>query len=530
MLDNFFLLKEVSKFLEKEISGYKITEIFTQEKDKLIISFLNQKSNLIKFIEFSCDDKIPYLILKNNFHKAKKNLLNLLTGLYEQSVSNVSIYNNDRIIKLDLSDGNTSAYFIFFKSKYNLFAVQGGKITDTFKNKKDYLERELSDIIEKKGTSAGNNIETVKDYYRSEYRHYGDSVFKEILFQHGLKAESKINNELIKLIDSEILYINEKFNEPEYLIYKCETGNYTSLISLKHKESCEKNEYKNINELAQDFIKLYYDKTVNRDVKKNVLKKKENDLKNSEKKYKSLLQQLEYAKDYAKLKTFGELILVNIHLINKGDEILILDKEYFPEKYEISLKKELNPSENANMYFEKYKKQKNSIDILKEKIKKQLSEIDIIRKEIEEIKENENLKSLKMIEKEFSKEDETSRFRKIKLDDKYEVWVGKDSASNDLLTMRYSSQNDLWFHVRGASGSHTVLKISDKKEPPEKRIIGKAASVAAYYSKARNASNVPVAYCERKYVKKKKGFKEGSVIMEREKVIFVKPGLPEDIG
>jgi predicted ribosome quality control (RQC) complex YloA/Tae2 family protein len=73
------------------------------------------------------------------------------------------------------------------------------------------------------------------------------------------------------------------------------------------------------------------------------------------------------------------------------------------------------------------------------------------------------------------------------------------------------------------------LKVSDKKNPPDKKNIETAASIAAYYSKARNASNVPVAYCERKYVKKKKGFKEGSVIMEREKVIFVKPGLPENL-
>jgi predicted ribosome quality control (RQC) complex YloA/Tae2 family protein len=95
-----------------------------------------------------------------------------------------------------------------------------------------------------------------------------------------------------------------------------------------------------------------------------------------------------------------------------------------------------------------------------------------------------------------------------------------------MLTTKYASPNDLWFHVRGASGSHTVLKVSNKKEVTGKEIINKAASIAAYYSKARNASSVPVAYCQKKYVKKKKGFKEGSVVMEREKVIFVKPGLP----
>jgi predicted ribosome quality control (RQC) complex YloA/Tae2 family protein len=126
------------------------------------------------------------------------------------------------------------------------------------------------------------------------------------------------------------------------------------------------------------------------------------------------------------------------------------------------------------------------------------------------------------------RQDETSRFRKFVLNEKFEVWVGKDSISNDLLTTKHTAQNDLWFHVRGASGSHTVLKVHNKKESIDKKIIETAASIAAYYSKARNASHVPVAYCEKKFVKKKKGMKAGSVIMEREKVIFVKPGLPED--
>jgi predicted ribosome quality control (RQC) complex YloA/Tae2 family protein len=105
--------------------------------------------------------------------------------------------------------------------------------------------------------------------------------------------------------------------------------------------------------------------------------------------------------------------------------------------------------------------------------------------------------------------------------------VGKSSANNDLLTMKYAKPNDLWFHARGSSGSHTVLRVRDTTHPPGKESIYQAASIAAYYSKMRNASNVPVAYCERKFVKKSKGLAEGAVILEREKVIFVTPRLPQ---
>jgi predicted ribosome quality control (RQC) complex YloA/Tae2 family protein len=528
LLDNFFLLKEVSIFLKKEITDYSIKEIYTQEKDKLVITLSDQHSRNFKFMEFSCSDKLPYLLLKNEYSKAKKNVLNLLPGLYDQEILDIDIFNNDRIIKIDLSN-ELSVYFVFFKSKYNLLVITNDKIIDSFKNKKDVIGLNINDYILRKEIKIKKHIGTIKDYFRSQYRHYGDLIYRELLFNCNISGDEKNNINLKEMVDSNIKKIDKDLENPVYIIYKNESGYKPAFLKLSHLEEKEKYEYENVNELINNYIKFHYGKTSDVDLKKNVLLQKETLLRNRKKKYISLLTQLEVAKDFLMFKKYGDFILSNIHLIKKGDEILEIKEEGFPETIRINLKKDLSPAENASIYYGKYKKQKNSIDLLNEKKLKQEDEIKAIEKEIEDIKNNKNLKSLKMIEKEFNKTDESNRFRKFKLDEKFEVWVGKDSASNDLLTTRYSAQNDLWFHVRGASGSHTVLKISDKKNPPDKKFIQCAASIAAYYSKARNASNVPVAYCERKYVKKKKGFKEGSVVMEREKVIFIKPGLPENL-
>ena len=75
----------------------------------------------------------------------------------------------------------------------------------------------------------------------------------------------------------------------------------------------------------------------------------------------------------------------------------------------------------------------------------------------------------------------------------------------------------------------SVLKKNSKTDDVPKEIIKIAASIAAYYSKARNAGNVPVAYTEKKFVKKMKGMNQGAVIMEREKVVNIKPGLPPEV-
>jgi len=106
------------------------------------------------------------------------------------------------------------------------------------------------------------------------------------------------------------------------------------------------------------------------------------------------------------------------------------------------------------------------------------------------------------------------------------VWAGKNSANNDLLTLRYAKPDDLWFHARGAGGSHVVLKVGTGKGEPGKKAREQAAGIAAYYSKMKNASMVPVAMTEKRYVRKPKGSQAGTVVIEREKVIFAAPALP----
>lgn len=525
MLDNFYLLKEVSSLLQKEISGYLVKDIFTQEKDKLVLHLSNTICD--KFLEFSCSDKLSFIILREDYKKARRNVLSLMPGLYEQTITGVNIFNNDRIIKFKLT-GGIDLYFVFFRQKNNLLVVTGGKIIDAFRNKKEFIGTMLNEFIERKKEHKSKNHGDIKYYFRSEFRTYGILPMNEFLFLNNLKGTEECSIEIKRSLEKFINEYEEKLLKPDYILYSDGKNQYPALARFEHLKDYESKVYGDINDMIQAYLKIFYSMHSGEELRKSVINSKENHLKTTEKKYKSLFQQLENAGNADLLKKYGDIILSNLHITKKGDDKIIIEGDADNE-ITVALKRELSPAENAALYYEKYKRQKNSVELLKEKIEVQKNNIELLKKEIEELKRSQDLKAYKMKEKEISKDDETSRFRKFRLNDKFEVWVGKDSASNDMLTVRYSAQNDLWFHVRGASGSHTVLKISDKKNPPEKKIIETAAAIAAYYSKVRNASSVPVAYCERKYVKKKKGFKEGSVVMEREKVIFVKPRLPENI-
>ena len=118
-------------------------------------------------------------------------------------------------------------------------------------------------------------------------------------------------------------------------------------------------------------------------------------------------------------------------------------------------------------------------------------------------------------------------FRRFPLEEGYEVWVGKNAKQNDLLTFRYARKDDLWMHARGVGGSHAVLRLPHRQARPGKPLVERAAAIAAHYSKARGSDLVPVIVVPRKYVRKPRGAAPGAVVVEREAVLLVTPGLPE---
>jgi predicted ribosome quality control (RQC) complex YloA/Tae2 family protein len=236
----------------------------------------------------------------------------------------------------------------------------------------------------------------------------------------------------------------------------------------------------------------------------------------------------------------GNLLLSSLHLIEPGKSTATLPDLYaegMPDRT-VAILPRLSPSANAGKYFEKAKEARVKIQETFERKKKLDEEIAILEEMENALASAASHEEVQLFLKRYSTHLRTRRFvidqeetdippfRIFTVAGEYEVWVGKSSANNDLLTMKYARPNDLWFHVRGASGSHTILRSKGGDTSIPKEAIRQAAAIAAYYSKMRKAGTVPVAYCERKYVKKPKGSASGAVFLEREEITFVKPGLP----
>ncbi len=122
----------------------------------------------------------------------------------------------------------------------------------------------------------------------------------------------------------------------------------------------------------------------------------------------------------------------------------------------------------------------------------------------------------------------TVSFWKYDLGGGWEAWAGKTAEDNDLLSLRVAAPEDFWFHICGMSGSHVLLKaVSYDAGEPTRELREKAAAVAAYHSKARNAGNVSVSCTRAKFVSKPKGAHAGLVEIRQETHLTVRPSIPD---
>jgi predicted ribosome quality control (RQC) complex YloA/Tae2 family protein len=256
----------------------------------------------------------------------------------------------------------------------------------------------------------------------------------------------------------------------------------------------------------------------------------------------------------SELRRWGELITAHLARIKKGQTEVSLPDIYSEAAHPVvvPLEPHLTPHGNADAYFKQARKAERSAHMAEETIrgaKRRLAELEAWLHEVEgasEAKESAKTAFTRLGEiaaqlgrarttaKEKAEEVDARaatlgiRPRRFVVADGWAVLVGRSAAENDVLTHKYASPSDLWFHARQAQGSHVVLRRDRKKTEPSRQAILEAARLAAYYSKAKNSKHVPVSYAEKRYVKKVRRGAPGLAAMLREKVVYVTPTPPKD--
>jgi predicted ribosome quality control (RQC) complex YloA/Tae2 family protein len=251
-----------------------------------------------------------------------------------------------------------------------------------------------------------------------------------------------------------------------------------------------------------------------------------------------LRQALEQGEKAGKLQLQGELILAYGHGVPEGSSILTA-WDYDGKEVVIKLDPELDYKENANRCFDKAKRAKGRLGLVRDQIARLQSDAVNVQSLLGSVEVEQRLDRLLALKEEAGsrrwlnnqsptgakpKDErpyEGHRVRELLGPGGYKVLFGENSEANDYLTLRVAKPNDWWLHIRGSQSAHVVVQTQNQPDRVAKEVLLFAAKVAVQNSPSKHSGFVPVDYTLRKYVRRPRGAAKGAVLYTNEKTLHV---------
>ena len=558
----------LAKELNERLQTGQIQKLYQIDKTTLLfkVRALNEDQNLIITVGAT-----PAMYLSQplqDLPKEPSSLCMFLRKHIEGSrIVKVEQINGDRIMciqtdKLEMDGSITSTYiYIELMGKYsNCIFVQDGIILESLIHVSPLMNREriispkiqydlppnanrvsLMDFdnneIKNLLTSFGNG--SVQQSIRAIFNGFGKPLLDELLYISKLSGEEIITDLDTSQLDTlaKALYdLKVKLENSKGLFTLVNDNNkkaYTSILLHNYKVL---KEYNTISEALEESIhntKAIY--TADKELEKILTAA----IKKEEGRHQKIKDELEDTKKMETYKLYGDLLMINAHLQVQYEPSIELQNLLSEENemLTIPLKPNLTIVENAQWYYKLYTKLKNRMVSGEFQLNASTTKLAYLqsilysislattRESLEEIrKECMDAGIIKKSKKPLSYKLGKSNYIHLTIDEG-EIFIGRNNQQNEYLTHRFAKPTDIWFHTQDIQGSHLILRLNVE---PDDMILSKAAQYAAYFSKARDTSKVPVDYTYIKNIKKPPGSPLGFVIFNTHQTMIVEPKKPEN--
>ena len=244
--------------------------------------------------------------------------------------------------------------------------------------------------------------------------------------------------------------------------------------------------------------------------------------------------ELARSEDREHLRVCGDLINANLYRIERGSAFADLENFYDENRLmRVKLDPALNATQNAQKYYKEYRKAKTAQQVLGEQIAQAEQELLYVDSVFDCLSRTQSESELNEIRQELREEGYLKAVRdkrkppaplaplEFVSSEGFRILVGRNNRQNDKLTLKQANNNDIWLHTKNIPGSHTIIVTGGRQ--PGDATLKEAAMLAAYHSRAKDSSQVPVDYTQVRYVSKPQGAKPGMVIYVHYQTLFVTP-------
>lgn len=518
MHQNYHFLQHLSTRLSQLLVGKTVHTCFSQNKDELVIGLASGSAEF--YIRAGLTSHFSALSFPSDFKRARANSVDLFEPMLGKKVLEVVQHQNERSFYLILSDGML-LLFKLFGNRSNVILYQQYEPPELFHKKFSadleldplHMHRQLPQNYDAFVAAAGN--------VRKLYPTFGELPSDYLEQQNYSSATLDDKWELVQAL-------LEKLDNPEaFYIIRYKGKLRLSLLQLGEVIYT----YPDPIEALNSYTRLYLSETGFEQQYAQAKLQLSKKLSGSQAVLAQATQQLQEMRNNRSYSQTADILMANLSTIPVQAEEVILYDFYTDQQRSFKLKRNETPQKQAEKLYRKAKNQHLEVQQLEEKAERKLEEIILLEDALHALSAVKNYKEFKVYQREYadllSTKQQTlqqSPFRVFETEG-YKILVGKSALNNDVLTQRHTYKEDIWLHAKDVSGSHVVIKHQAGKTIPT-TVLEKAAQLAAYYSKRKQDSLCPVMYTPKKWVRKPKGSAPGAVIVEREKVLLVKPENP----
>ena len=557
-----------AKELNERLQTGQIQKLYQIDKTTLLfkIRALNEDQSLVITVGAT-----PAMYLSKpiqDLPKEPSSLCMFLRKHIEGSrIVKVEQINGDRIMciqtdKLEM-DGSITSTFIYVElmGKYsNCIFVQDGVILESLIHVSPLMNRERSispklhyelppnanrvslmdfdyDEIKNLLTSFGDG--TVQQSIRAIFNGFGKPLLDEVLLTSNLSGNEIISNLIPTQVDAlaKALYeLKIKLNESNGLITLINDNNKKAHATFILQNYKVLKEYSTISEALEESI--HNTKSIHT-ADKELEKILTASIKKEEVRHQKIKDELDDTNKMDTYKLYGDILMINAHLQVQYEPSIQLPNLLSEdgELLTIPLKPNLTIVENGQWYYKLYTKLKNRMVSGEYQLNASTTKLEYLksilysislattRESLEEIrKECMDAGIIKKSKKPLSYKLGKSNYIHLTIDEG-EIFIGRNNQQNEYLTHRFAKPTDIWFHTQDIQGSHLILRLNVE---PDDMILSKVAQYAAYFSKARETSKVPVDYTYIKNIKKPPGSPLGFVIFNTHQTMIVEPKKPDN--